>query len=178
VPVAAGTPGNGNACNGAAMVQTNASNGVAITYFAEQDTSSGKLKVPGATCSGTSSTDQCFNDSGTQAPFTAGAEDYGMDVSGTNCNGTTTTAYSCDMSSGTNQLHATSGYIGNTLTAYGDTNGFAWTDTGFTSPTQIAASSGPVDNESVVLKFAATPGITTPTGTYSVVSDYIATSTF
>ncbi len=173
-----GAPGYGNGCNGAAMVRTNAGGGVAVTYFAEQDTGSGKLKIPGATCSGSSTTDNCFNDSSTQATFTAGQEDFGVDVAGTNCNGTTTVSYSCSMSSGTNQLKAVSGYIGNTTTAYGVTNGFAWNDTGISSPTQIASSSGPVEDETLILKFSATPGITTPTGTYNVTSDYIATPTF
>src|SRR5581483_11241780 len=106
-------------------------------------TSSGKLKVPGASCSGSSNTDQCFNDSTTQAAFTAGTEKFGLTVGGTNCNGTTTISYSCDMSSGTNQLKASSNYIGNTLTAFGTTNGFAWNDTGITSPDQLASSGGP-----------------------------------
>ncbi len=178
VPTAPGTPGLGNACNGAAMVQTNASNGVAITYFAQQDTGSGQLKVPGASCSGASHTDQCFNDSTTQAAFTAGQESFGVVVAGTNCNGTTTTAYTCDMSSGLNLLVAQSGYIGIDATHYGDTNGFAWDHSGSATPELLAKSTGPVDNETIVLKFAATPGITTPTGTYTVTSTYIATSTF
>jgi hypothetical protein len=181
VPVAAGSPGDGNDCNGAAMVQTNASNGVAVTYYAEQDTGSGKLKVPGASCSGSSTTDQCFNDSTSQVNFTAGVENFGMTVKGTNCNGTTTIAYTCDPThvSGTNYLNAVSPYIGaGVTTTYGDTSGWAWNDSGFTSPTEIASSSGPVDNETLILGFAATPSITTPTGTYTVTSTYIATSTF
>ena len=189
VPTPAGTPGGGNACNGAAMVRTNASNGIVVTYFAEQDTNSGKLKVPGATCSGSSSTDQCFNDSTTQARFATGTERFGVTVGGTNCNGTTTLAYSCDMSSGTNRLIATAGYIGRTTTAFCDAttkcnslanseNGFAWDDNGFTTPDQLASSSGPVEDETLVLKFAGAPAITTPTGTYTVVSTYIATATF
>lgn len=55
----------GDGYNGAAMVRTNAQNGVTIDYYSGQDTSSGKLKVAGASCSGTSVTDQCFNSSGT-----------------------------------------------------------------------------------------------------------------
>ncbi len=176
VTTANSLPGNGNDCNGAAMVRTNSSNGVAITYFAEQNTSSGKLKVPSASCSGSSTTDQCFNDSSTQAAFTAGTEAFGVTVGGTNCNGTSTTSYSCDMGSGTNKLIATSGYIGNTTTAFGTNNGFAWQDNGTTS--QLASSSGPVDDETLVLKFAATPQLTTPAGSYTLTSTYIATATF
>ncbi len=176
VPTASGTPGNGNGCNGAAMVRTNASSGVVVTYFAEQNTSSGRLKVTGAACSGNSNTDQCFNDSATQAAFTAGTENFGVTVGGTNCNGTSTTSYSCDMGSGTNKLIASSGYIGNTTTAFGTNNGFAWQDNASTA--QLASSSGPVDDETIVLKFAGTPALTTPTGSYTVTSTYIATATF
>ena len=172
-------PGGGNNCNGAAMVRTNAAFGVAITYFAEQETSSGQLKVVGAACTPSSNTDQCFNDSTTQTAFTAGTEDFGVTVKGTNCNGTSTTAYACDMTSGTNKLVASSGYIGGaggSTTTYGDTNGWAWDHTGATE--QLASSTGPVDDETLILGFAATPVITTPTGSYTVTSTYIATSTF
>jgi hypothetical protein len=35
-----------------------------------------------------------------------------------------------------------------------------------------------VDDEALVLKFAALSGITTPTGSYTVQADFIATATF
>jgi hypothetical protein len=176
VPVASGNPGGGNNCNGAAMLRTNAANGAIVTYFAEQDTSSGKLKVPGAACSGVSTTDQCFNDSSTQAAFTSGIENFGVTVGGTNCNGTTTVSYSCSLAGGTNNLKATANYIGATATSYGTGTGFAWQDSGATA--QLASSTGPVEDETLVLRFAATPSITTPTGAYSVTSTYVATATF
>ena len=181
-PVSASTgslPGGGNDCNGAAMVRTNAVLGVSVTYFAEQETSSGQLKVVGASCSGSSVTDQCFNDSTSQSAFTAGTEAFGMTVKGTNCNATSTTSYSCDMTAGTDALKAVSPYIGGaggSLTTYGDANGWAWQHSG--AATQIASSSGPVDDETLIMGFAATPQITTPTGDYQVVSTYIATATF
>ncbi|HEX5448290.1 MAG TPA: hypothetical protein VFW90_03785, partial [Candidatus Saccharimonadales bacterium] len=70
VQTAAGTPGFGNGCTGAAMVQTNAVHGVVISYFAEPDQGSGRLKVPGASCAGTQpdNTDQCFNNNADGAP--------------------------------------------------------------------------------------------------------------
>jgi len=176
VTTSAGVPGNGNGCNGAAMVRTNASNGVVVTYFAEQNSSSGKLKVLGASCSGSSNTDQCFNDSYTQGAFSAGTEAFGVTVAGTNCGTGTTTSYTCNMTGGSNQLIASSNYIGNTTTAYGSNNGYAWMDNGTSA--QLASSSGPVDDETLILKFAATPAITTPTGSYTVTSTYVATATF
>ena len=176
-PVAA-TPNSGNALNGIAMVKTNANNGTTVSYFAEQNNSSGKLKVVGATCSGTSTTDQCFNSQGaTQGTFTGGTENFGMTIGGINCG--STTAYSCAFASDTNNLKQSTNYVGNSSTAYGVTSGFAWVDTGAT--TTIANTPGSVkviDDEALILRFAATAAATTPTGSYSVVSTYIATPTF
>lgn len=167
-PVASGS--GGNAMNGLAMIRTNALNGAVISYFAEQNTSSGKLKVAGATCSGTDTTDQCFNSTGTtQNSIVAGTEEFGLTVGYVNTG-----------SRG-------SGYAGNNLvrdTNYdGDgtgTGGFAWDDTG--TADIIASSAGSsikvIDDEALVLKFAATSSVTTPTGQYTVTSTYIATATF
>jgi hypothetical protein len=83
-------PGNsliGNDRFGAAMVTTNAANGVALTYYA--DAASGTqetraFRVPGATCdvSGTSIADQCFisADDTTGETFTPGTERFGMQI--------------------------------------------------------------------------------------------------
>ncbi len=177
VPV---TPNGGNNLNGVAMVRTNANNGTIIGYFAEQNMSSGKLKVTGATCSGTSTTDQCFNSQGaTQGTFVAATENFGMTIGGVNCG--STTAYSCAFASDTNNLKQLTDYIGNTATAYGTSTGFAWVDTG-TATTPIASSASStikvLDDEALILKFAAVASATTPTGAYTVVSTYIATPTF
>lgn len=177
-PVAA-NPTGGNATNGLAMVRTNANNGTVIVYFAEQETSSGKLKVAGATCSGTSTTDQCFNSQGTtQGTFSAGTENFGMTIGGVNCG--SVTAYTCTFAADTYNLRMNAEYEGNTNTAYGTSAGFAWDDSGSTDT--IASSAGStvkvLDDEALVLRFAATAAATTPTGSYSVVSTYIATPTF
>ncbi len=176
-PVAT-NPNGGNNLNGIAMVRTNASNGTTVSYFAQQNTGSGKLKVLGATCSGTSTTDQCFNSQGaTQGTFVGGTENFGMTIGGVNCG--STTAYTCAFASGTNNLKQATNYVGNTSTAYGVTSGFAWVDTGAT--TTIASTTGStkvLDDEALILRFAATAAATTPTGSYSVVSTYIATPTF
>ena len=173
----------GSNVNGVAMVRTNAVNGVVIDYKAVQETSSGKLKVAGATCSGTSTTDQCFNSQGTtQGTFSAGTENFGMTVGGVNCG--STTSYSCTYTAGTSNLKADAQYQGegtfNSSWTYGTANGFAWDDSG--SADRIASSAGSsvkvVDDEALILKFAATSSITTPTGQYTVQSDFIATPTF
>ena len=178
---------NGDNKNGYAMVLTNAQNGVVIGYKAVQDTSSGKLKVTGATCSGTSTTDQCFNSQGgTQGTFTAGTENFGMTIAGINCNSVPAAAYSCVFATGTTNLQPLTNYIGGAYTngtsgTYGATSGFAWVDTG-ASTTNIASSASSsvkvVADEALVLKFAATAQITTPTGQYQAQADFIATPTF
>ena len=178
---------NGDNKNGYAMVLTNAQNGVVIGYSAVQDTSSGKLKVAGASCSGTSTTDQCFNSQGgTQGTFTAGTEKFGMTIGGVNCNSVPGAAYSCVYATGTTNLQPLTNYIGGAYTngtsgTYGVTSGFAWVDTG-ASVTNIASSASSavkvVANEALVLRFAATAQITTPTGQYLAQADFVATPTF
>jgi hypothetical protein len=178
-PVSVGNGGDGE--NGIAMVRTNAVNGVVIDYKAIQNTSSGKLKVTGATCSGTDPTDQCFNSSGTtQNSMVAGTEEFGMTVAGVNCG--SVASYTCTFSSGAYNLARDTEYDGagsNTYTA-GAGNNYAWDDSG--NADRIASSAGSavkvVDDEALILKFAATSAITTPTGSYTVQADFIATPTF
>ncbi len=168
----------GSNTNGIAMVRTNAQNGVVISYFSEQNSSSGTLKVTGASCSGTSTTDQCINSDANQATFSAGTEAFGMTIAGTNCG--STSSYTCVYASGSNNLEPTGEYIGAGSNTYGVSNGYAWN--GSTTPEQIASSAGSsikvVDDEAIILRFAATPAITTPTGAYTVTSTYIATATY
>jgi hypothetical protein len=178
-PVSVGN--GGDAENGVAMVRTNAVNGVVIDYKTILNTSSGKLKVAGATCSGTDPTDQCFNSAGTtQNALAAGTEEFGMTIAGINCG--SVTSYTCTFSSGAYNLVRDTEYDGagsNTYTA-GAGNNYAWDDTG--TADRIASSAGSavkvVDDEAMILKFAATSAITTPTGSYTVQADFIATPTF
>lgn len=166
----------GNSTNGVAMLRTNAQSGATVQYYAEQDTSSGQLKVAGATCAGTL-TDQCINSAGaTITAFVAGTEKFGMTIAGVNC-GSTASAY-CVYASGTNNLKQSTNYIGGSSNVlYGTTPvGYAWVDTG--TATTMASSTTVVDDEALILRFAATPGITTPTGAYTVTSTYIATATY
>lgn len=78
----------GNDTFGAAQVNTNAPNGVVITYYAtEASTGTEELRafrVPGATCTngGADTTDQCFisADGTTGETFTAGTERFGIQI--------------------------------------------------------------------------------------------------
>lgn len=166
-PVVAGSGGNDR--NGGVLVRTNAFNGATISYFAEQDTSSGRLKVTGAACSGSSGfdagsseVDQCFNSSTTQTSFAGTGEKFGMTAqkyfNATTNNLTRDTAYDGDGTAG---------------------GGFAWDQSGTNNPaTTLASSTTVLDYELLVLRFAARSAATTPTGTYNVTSTYIATATF
>lgn len=173
---------SGTATNGITQLSTNAVNGSSVSYFSVQNSASGTLKVAGTACAvstayaGGSKTDICFNDTTTQTVFatTPANEGFGMTVAGTNCSATN--AYACALASGTNNLKAVAGYIGATATTFGTGTGFAWNNAG--TPTQIASSTSVVDAESLILKFNAWPVATTPTGSYTVTSVYIATSTY
>ena len=169
--------------NGIAMLRTNAVNGATISYDAIQQSGAnhqGTLRISGATCNtpGNNNIDQCINAAGaTQASFTAGAEEFGMTIAGVNCG--STSSYTCAYLSGTNNLKQSAQYIGDaSSTAYGASasKGFAWDETGTSQ--QIASSTTVVDDEALILKFAATPSITTPFGAYTAQSDYIAVATY
>jgi hypothetical protein len=185
-PVA--TSSGGNNKNGAAMVRTNAANGVVIDYFAEQATSGtnhlGSLRVTGASCNaGAVGTDQCFNSAGTTSiTFTASTEKFGMTISSIDVTSSATP---------TSNVVRDAAYDGNgslsgTCTAADagtDEPCWAWDESG--SFDRIASSAGGgsaetrvVDDEMLLLRFAAVAGVTTPTGQYTVVSTYVATATF
>lgn len=179
-PTNAATGDNG--VNGAAMVRTNANNGVIISFYPEAGTGTNHtraLRVSGATCDAaipsTSNTDQCFNSADTtQAAFTAGTERFGMTIAGTNCG--STTAYTCAFASSSNKLVAGANWNGSGAGTFGTAEGFAWHENA--TATTIASSTSVVDDEALILKFGGTANITTPTGQYGVTSTYIATATF
>lgn len=191
-PVGSGS--GGNTTNGIAMVRSNAFNGTVVSYFAQQESSTGRLKVTGASCTsdgsgfdtGSSSTDQCFDSTATQGTLTSGTEQFGMTIAGVNCG--STTAYTCTFSSGTYNLVRNASYDGGGSNTYvvdsgvttTTTNGYAWQSSGATTTIASSASSSTkvIDDEALILKFAATAGVTTPTGQYTVVSTYIATATY
>jgi len=175
----------GDNLNGVAMMRTNALNGSSISYDAVQQSGTnhqGTMRISGATCNAVTNTftDPCINAAGaTQTAFTAGVEEFGMTVGGVN-NGSTT-SYTCSYIAAPNtcSLEPSTNYLGAGAPgteAFGTSNGFAWVESG--AATQIASASGAVDDEALILKFAATPSITTPFGTYTAQSDYIAVPTY
>ena len=186
-PVGAGPGGDSN--NGIGELSTNATNGTTVTYDSIQQSGTlhlGTLRVAGATClAGTPVTDQCINAIGTtQATVTAGTEAYGMTIAAINC--AATTAYSCTFAGGTYNLIRNANYDGTGANTYPTADagqitgtsaaGYAWDETGAT--TTIASSTTVVDKEAMILKFAATPNIVTPSGSYTAKADFVATPTF
>jgi len=178
------TTDGGDSNNAVAMLRTNASNGAVVNYRAIQAVTGtnhlGSLRITGGSCNaGNVLTDPCIDSQGgTQGTFTAGTEKFGMTIAAVNCLGTS--SYTCTFAGSTYNLVPQTNYIGNTLTAYGTTNGFAWDESGSAVPIASSAASTvkQVDDEALVIKFAATPSITTPFGPYSVQTDFIAVPTY
>jgi hypothetical protein len=175
----------GTNTNGLAILRTNAVNGSAVFYDALQDTGTthpGALRIAGANC--TTNPYSCINSiGGTQAKITAGTQNFGMTIAGTNC-GTASTYYTCVYSSGSEHLVPSTNYVGKTG-AYCSTNcngtgenGFAWVEAGTSTQIASAASNNTVADEALVLKFAATPTITTTFGVYTVKADFTAVPTY
>jgi hypothetical protein len=183
--------------NGVAMVRSNAINGTVVYYDAIQQSGTnhiGTLRISGATCAAdtvnlsTDSTDQCFNQRTAQATFTAGTERYGFTVAGVNCG--STTSYTCTFSAGTYNLQRDAAYDGTGGNTYNttdkdqivgtSTNGYAWDESGTATALATSASSTVkvIDDETLILKFAATPAITTPFGSYTAKADFIAVATY
>jgi hypothetical protein len=177
------------------MVRSNAGNGVVIEYDAIQQSGTnhrGTLRISGSTCNaGTVSFDSCINAAGTtQTVFSAGTEKFGMTVAGVNSgsSGSYTCSYgdaaisiaagnTCNLKPQTNYLGG--GASGSTET-FGTTNGFAWDETGAATPIASSASSTvkQVDDEALILAFAATPAIATQFGPYQAQTDFIAVPTY
>lgn len=175
------TTNGGDSNNGVLMLRTNAVNGATVSYDAIQQSGSnhqGTLRISGASCNaGTVSTDQCINAAGaTQTSFSAGTENFGMSIGAVNCG--STTSYTCTFSSGAYNLTRGANYdcTGNNTFSTTCSQGYAWVESG--TVTQIASSSTVVDDEALLLKFAATPSITTPFGAYTAQSDFIAVATY
>jgi hypothetical protein len=175
--------------NGVAMIRSNAGNGTVIAYDAIQQTGTnhvGTLRISGATCNspGNNFTDSCINAAGTtQTPFTPGTEMFGMTIGGINHG--STTSYSCAYGGPGNtcDVEPLAGYLGGGSTgieAYGTANGFAWDESGTAVNIASSASSTvkQIDDEALILKFAATPSITTPFGQYQAKTDMIAVPTY
>lgn len=189
---------NGDNNNGVAELNTNAANGATVSYNAIQQSGTnhqGALRVAGATCAagGGVYTDQCINSAGygtgppvTPVTLTAGTESFGMTIPGVNCSNVT--AYTCSATShnltvnsdydcnATDLTTSFSSFDAGGQTSLTTTCAYAWDETG-TSET-VASSTSVVGGEALLLEFAATPEITTPTGTYTAQANYVATPTF
>jgi hypothetical protein len=191
-PVSSTFGGDNN--NGLAELSTNAANGTIVDYNAVAQSGTNHtaaLRVAGATCaSGASNTDQCINSLATPTIVTAGTEAFGMTVAGVNCSNTTT-YYPCSFSGGTEHLDPTANYdctgsTGNTTYPSNTTDTsqvagptgceYMWDESG--SQDTIASAASPVGSEALILKFAASPNLVTPTGTYTAVADFMATPTY
>ncbi len=194
----------GNDRFGAAQINTNASNGVALTYYATQAGSGTNelraFRVPGASCdaSGTNLTDQCFVSADDTAgeTFTAGTERFGLQIA---CVANSTTLAGLGTTSNLGSGGTGSGASGGTYnTVYSNTDDsvaddandncedyattgdagvkFGWRDSG--TAQALIHSSTVVDDEVVKMRFGSTASATTPTGTYTVATTFIATPTF
>jgi hypothetical protein len=198
----------GNDRIGGAIINTNASNGVVLSYYASLAGSGTDelraFRVNGVTCNnnGTTLTDQCFISAANGGEdFTAGTERFGLQIAcianaatsgvgttsnlGRNSGGVVTSGdgtagsfnddYEMDLASSGISDDGTD-TCENAATTNSDYNHFAWNDTG--TAVALASSTTVVDDELVKLRYGATAAATTPTGTYSVASTYIATPTF
>jgi hypothetical protein len=186
--------------NGVVMLRTNASNGATVSYDSIQQSllstnHKGSLLKLGGTCNdgeadnlNTSNTDDCFNVSSSQAVFNTTNERFGMSVAYVNCD--STTSYTCTYSSDAYNLKRNTAYdcSGANTTGLTDVDqitgptqcGYAWDESG--TITQIASSTSSatkqVDDEALILKFAAHPMLTTPFGAYTAKADFIAVATY
>jgi hypothetical protein len=187
--------------NGITMLRTNASGGATISYDSIQQSllstnHRGSLLKSGGTCNDTfandlnvDNTDDCFNTRSTPAQFDTTNERFGMTVAGVNCE--STDSYTC-AGTGTSSANLTrdTDYDCDGSATYptGDVdqiNGptdcdYAWDESG--TITQIASSTGStikqVDDEALLLKFAAHPMLTTPFGAYTAQADFISVATY
>jgi hypothetical protein len=177
----------GDSDNGVAVIRTNAPNGASVYYDAIQQTGTnhqGTLRVGSAVCNaGNVVTDQCIDAAGgTQTAFSAGTEKFGMSIGAVNCSLNPGTAYTCTFSSGAYNLVRDTNYdcTGNNTFNTSCSQGYAWVEDG--TPTLIATSASSatkvIDDEALLLKFAATPSITTPFGAYAAQADLVAVATY
>ncbi len=192
----------GNDRFGAAMVNTNASSGVTVGYYPDTGTGTNQLRsfrVQSQTCNASNAnlTDACFQDAATTGTtFAAGSERFGLHIAciansntqagaGTTSNlgaggeggatsgGTYNTFYDDESTAATGDLADTAGDDCENAT---EDNFFAWDSSG--SLVNLVHSSTVVDDELIKMRFAATAEATTPTGTYTVASIFIATPVF
>ena len=178
-PVASGGTTQGNDRDGFVLLRTNANGGTTVRYRTLQDNSSGELKVTAAACNATPSTvttDSCINSaaqtqtSSAVSTITAGTERFGMVVPLINRTGSTTTSITA------NTNYDGNGATGGTCNDVTGANCWTWQYDG--TAATIAAGSGPIDDELVLLRFAATPSFTTPAALFQANMDIFAVATY
>lgn len=166
----------GNGANGVFMIRANAVGGSIVGYRSVQQTGTtykGSLRVVGSTCSGVantvgaalSSADTCFNSNTAKTALTASVEQFGM--TGRYINRSSSVTPTSNLSLATD--------YDSTATV-----GYAWDQTGgFTNvATSVPSTDKVIDDEAVILKFAAVSALTTPTGQYQAQADFIAVPTY
>ena len=155
----------GNSADGVFMIRTNAINGAVVGYRAVQQSGTnhlGALRVVGQACNaGSVSTDRCFNAQTTKTALAANTEQFGM--TGRFINRTSSTVPTSNLALATD-YDSTS------------TTGYAWQEDG--TFTNVATSSSVIDDEAIVLGFAAVAALTTPPGQYQAQADFIAIPTY
>jgi hypothetical protein len=175
-----------------AAVKTNALNGVAVSFFAEDAASvSGgdthhlkAFRVNPTDCdtdqtTGAGLVDQCFRSAdaaGEDFSALSGAtqERFGMQISCFEQNdGTRSTTAALTADADFADADTSDGVD---CEDDDDETNFAWNET--STATGLASSSTVVDDELIKFNFGAIASSTTPTGAYTVVSTYIATATF
>lgn len=177
---------------GIAMINTNAGTSTTLTFFAEDPTAvSGgdthqlkSFRVVPTDCDAVSSTatDQCFQSAangGAGTTITSGTEWFGMYVP---CVDTTQGAVStpmtvdADFNGFDNDTADDADCENDDKSDNGGLPNIGWNTS--TTATDIASRSGVIDDAIVKLSFVGQAAATTPTGTYTVVTTYIATPSF
>jgi hypothetical protein len=171
---------------GILMLNTNATAGAVISYYPQADAGGTNqlyaFRVDNATCNAldTTLTDQCFQSAASSGAgsdlTTAGTEGFGLTVACVDTSLGTTAAldtisnwYDGDDNDISN--------LANCDTADATNNEFGWNSSTSVAQT-LVSSSGVVDDEVVKVLFGAQASATTPSGEYTVVTNYIATVTF
>ena len=190
-PVATTATNGSNNKYGILMSNTNAAGGEAISYFPEAASSGTNqlrnFRVAGSSCNATSSnlTDTCFYDAATTGTtFTAGSERFGIQIPCIDDSVGTTQSFRVANGATINSSYSNTDANTDSVAGCQNLSGggsdagvkFAWDNSG--SAVTIASTNTVVDNEIVKVRFGATASSTTPTGAYTVTTNYIATPTF
>ena len=183
-PVGATATNGSNDKYGILMLNTNASGGSVISYFPESAATGSQqlrdFRVAGATCNASNATltDQCFQEAAVGGTtFTVGVERFGLQIACIDTTqGTTADLGSVPAAYSNTDATTTSSSDCEDITL-GDTGvKFAWNNS--STAATLASSTGVVDDEIVKVRFGAAAASTTPTGSYTVTTNYIATPTF